>query len=316
MVEAIAVEVVDLRLREARSWHRWEKLRDVLAQVEARPRLDVIAPWEFHVIAAPPSPAGYLSKSDLGPRAESWGIEADRVVVLRAWLEERAHDQLATLEGKRGVEAKARGYDSTVLVRLELLHPGTDRVLARYERSIVENRFLDVPEYDQRPQASALLRESLAAFLAAVVKAELVVESAPLPTGAPTVAESRSTVLDWRSGGPTLREHLQRLDPVLRKATLYARFRYFERDMSLLTFRARSKLPPGLILQAAAWPGSQPGDLVVCLGEQPIRHRFQWIRAWRRGRKGPGRALRPGVGPLSTSFSAGPRAPSSSPPCP
>ncbi len=314
-LEALAVERVDYRLRTATSWDRWEKLRDVLAEIHKRNGLDAIAPWEFHVIRAPASPAGYLTKSDLELRAKGWGIPVSRVGVLHASVEEQVYDQTIVLEDKGYETGRAGRFGSHILVRLELIHPSSDRVLARFQQAIVEDRYRDVSDHDPRPQATAALRNSVAVFLEALVDEEVIVEQAPPdPIARPAVAESLTAVLDHRAGGPTLREHLRTLDPILRTAMLYSRFRYFEPEMSLTTFQNRSKLPPGLILKSKQWGTGKRSDLIVCANAHAMHYRFQWVRAWRRGTPKRPTILRPGS--LNIDWSADSKRPSSSALCP
>ena len=282
-IEAIAVESVDFRLETAQSWDRFEKLRDVLAVIEAAPGIDPIAPSEFHVIERPPSPAGYLYKSDLGPRAEELGMNPDWVGVLRVSLEDRTLNQLASLEGK-GQKAQKRAYASQLVLRIELSHPGSDRRLATVERTLIEDRFEDVPEYDPRPRATALLRETLAEMLETLVDEEVIQPAAPaMPEGLRLqVAESRTSVLDYRSKGASLRQHLAALDPVMRQSILYARFRYFEPDLPLARFRELALHPPGLLVLSGDWQDVRPGDVLLCIDGRPLRTTFQWTRRWRR----------------------------------
>ena len=272
-IEAVLVGRVDVRLNKTRAWNHYEKLRDTLGVVEQRQGLDALAPWEIDVAGDVDEAADYLSKTTLRPRAAIFGISVERIAVLEVSLSERVHKQTTHLD-KRGSQANARGYDSTLEVSARLLHPSTGQVIASVQRELEENRFVDTPDYDARPEARRLLRETVSALLEAAAD-DAVVEAAPEPrTAWPVAWESPARVLRWPSEtGETLEETLIRLDAVDREARLYARMRYFDPHITLERALEAESRGPSLLIDGA-W--------VRAAGQHPLETTFQLRRMWRR----------------------------------
>jgi len=273
-VEAAAVGVLELQVIGARPWQHYEKLRDMLAAVEKRERLDAIAPWEYAAAKQPSSAEDYWRHTTLGPAAERMGIPRERVIVLHAQIEERTSRSATDMETPNVRIRQGRGFNSTIIARVQALHPATGRPLGSIERFVVEDRFSDVPDYDPRPLIKPLLTSAVDQLIDGLVDAEVLVEAAPeAPDPPDDMSENPSRVLIHAVDGATLQAHLDKVEPIMREAALYTRFRYFEPDMSLQRFQHLLKQPRGVFL------GSK---LVTEVGGQPAQHTFQWRRAVRR----------------------------------
>ena len=282
-IEGVVVGRVEIRLPNSASWHHYARTRDVLRQIEAIDGLDAFASWDYQVAQQPATPREYLTQTTLGPRTRALGVDPSRLAVLEVSVEDRTHAQHTALEG-RDRSAEARGYGSEVLVRATLSWPARDTILATTERAITEDRFVDVPEYDERPQVTALVRETIAGLLEVAIDEELIVPAAPETPRTDGLLESAAPMLTHRAGDrPTLAERLATKDELLRESELYASFRYFHPDMDLPTVRRLGRSPGGLLLA--------DGSLVVCLGPHRVRRTYEWRRIRRRHRDAPPVAL-------------------------
>ena len=282
-IEAIALAPLDLRLADIQPWNRYEKARDALAVIEAQPRLDAIAPWEYQRIDAPTTPREYLSQTNLGPRSRTLGIASDRVAVLELLVDERTRAERTRREGRR-VVGESKQYVSSIRLEARLVHPASDTVLGRIERTLAEDRFLESPDYDDRPQVTALIRNGVADLLQGLLRAGAIRADAPERAPPPAaLLESARPVLTWDDRGPSLLTAAADRDPLVREALLYARFRYFDPALTLGDFRAQLSAPAGLHVQA---PGPltvlHPGDVILCLAGRRVQWSVQWRRAWRR----------------------------------
>ncbi len=256
-VEVVAVGHVDVRLRGARPWHRYEKLRDALQAIEADPRLDTIAPFEYERASRVIEPRDYVRFTTLGPRLESLGVPNKRLVVLEVELEEGVTQQHTKMDTKTGI-LEARRLASHIVVRAELLYPARNERLGRIIVHGGEDRFLDVPAYDARPTARRLLGEAVARLLSGLEAEDVIRPTAPI---------------GFVPDGQTLHAHLATRDEITRESELYTRFRYFEPEMPFAKFRKLATAPPGVLL----------GDtLVTSMDGEPVAHTFQWRRRWRR----------------------------------
>jgi hypothetical protein len=281
-IELIAVGELQLNLVNSQSWHHYEKLIDLLNILGDQSRVDAMAPWEYNVVSPPRTPGDLMTRSDMAPRAQELGIDKDTIVVLNVTLTEATEQQLTEATRKQ-IKSLSRRYKSDLTIVLELTHPTSDTVLARLSRSAHEDRFSDVPDYDQRPAVTHLIRTSVAIFLTELTARGVIAPRAtPLP---PKMAlqfkENPRQVLTYRRRGISLMESLTGMDPLLREASIYTRFRYFDPQMDLRDFRRWQSLPLGLTLRFSA-PPLAAGDHLICVNEAAMAWRFQWKRLVRR----------------------------------
>ena len=277
--EAFAVGDVVLNATNAQAWDQYAKIRDVLGAIESTEHFLAIAPWEFDRIEARPGARAYPRQSNLFPRLERLGLDPQRVVVLEMTIEENTHDQEAGIE-RRGKpeQALGRAYESHLSVQIQVIHPASGRRLARIHRARAEDRFVDVPDTDPRPQLTALVRETVSDLLEALVDKGVLLSTAEHET--PTwMWENPIVLLDYERENNTLRHTLAKMSPLLAESQLYSLLRYHREELDTSAFAAVQTLPPGLLVSETGPAGLQAGDLLVCVGAERVRWRFQWSRA-------------------------------------
>lgn len=275
-IDAVVIGHLAMHLDGANSWNHYEKLRDALAVIERRERLDAIASFEFERRSTLLDPRDWLRFTTLGPLLKRLKIPEERVIVLMVDLQEGHSKQKTTLDTLRGEKGmrQAKGFYSHVTVRVEAFHPTSDKFLARMGRGRGEDRFADTPDYDNRPAAKATLVDAVDALITSLVEEEIIVPSAPVsPRPLPAIVESPVPVLSAGEDGKRLADHLKTLDPLMQESTLYTRFRYFDPQMSYDAFHRMAEAPPGL------WLGDK---LATEADGTPIHHTFQLTRMWRR----------------------------------
>ncbi|HIA01435.1 MAG TPA: hypothetical protein EYN06_09060 [Myxococcales bacterium] len=280
--ELVVVGEVDFHLPGAESWNQYEKVYDLLKILDSIDGIDAVAPWEYHVINPPGTPGDLLTRSDLVPRTREMGVASEKLLLINIKVTERSQRQL-TQATKKEHTSHAKSYAASILLELELTHPAGNKVIARTRREHDVDRFVDVPDYDQRPTTSRLFRTTIQNFFHRLLREGVITPSAPaLPEkGIIGVKDNPQPVTTYRHNGKSLKDTLQSLDELTREARLYTRFRYFDPQMNLLEFRRWHKLPAGVTVVADTTK-SKIGHHIVCANSLPITHAFQWNRTRRR----------------------------------
>ena len=160
-----------------------------------------------------------------------------------------------------------------------LVHLGEGVVLSTIQTIRPEDRFVDTPDYDPRPALTRAVRQTVRQLVSSTIEAEAIKVAPPLIRSPRNVfLEPPTRIYSATRNGQTLNDVMSPKDPVLRHAFLYARYRYFDPQLSLAEFKRLKTLRSGLYVRRTAGQRWQRGDVVLCAGKRPVTSTFEFAR--------------------------------------
>jgi hypothetical protein len=227
-------------------------------------RLAVVGPTEFRVLRWEDDAAWVAS--DVLPFLVRSGLTADGSAVLRARVERRVASQLQEARDARGRARSAAALEETTwVVRVELLHPGSATLLAELSAQATVDPFAPPTgeeEFDPAPPMSHLLER-----LAGEAVAEALTHAAARPAADP----SRVRLAETPAAAAALPDaEVARLDPLEAELWRQSRARYLTPTLSDAEAARVARLRAGLyVVEAPPHARIRKGDLIISVDGQP-----------------------------------------------
>lgn len=264
-ISAIVIPPVRLMGAEAFGWRRYElgqRQVDVALRTVGD-RLAIVGPAQVQITRW--DEPGWLGNTAIPVLARS-GIPPGEALVLRATAEQRVGSSVQEREDAKGLaKGGVATHETQWLVTVELLHPGSRKLLAELSgRQVVDPfaRNLGEEEFDPDWQMTRLLEKLTREALSVAKRWQL--ERRPVGDSGLTLALSPA----FTAGQPDAAS--AQPDALQAEVWLQARARFLTPWLDEHTAAKLARMPPVLFVYAAPGNASlRPGDMILSVDGQP-----------------------------------------------
>ncbi|MBI5529843.1 MAG: hypothetical protein HY897_26260 [Deltaproteobacteria bacterium] len=270
---------------ESQPYMSYEKTWDQLAEAAACGRFLILDPTEFTIHQNRPENA--FATSTLVMKAAKMGVRPDEIAVLRGRVERRVTEGAAAIFDAQGKRAGAVGNQTELyIVRVEVFHPATGAVLVSAEQTFSRDPLAETPAWDRNPELSSVVRT-----LSARAVAELAASASPPPLKRPPgfahFVNHHGLFRYALPEGVSLDASAKGLDIVEKEALRWARYQYFDKDMSDSRFKLYERHPYGLLVtsvedEGLKASGVKAGDVILKAGKRKLTGPHKLWRGFRR----------------------------------
>jgi hypothetical protein len=270
---------------ESQPYMSYEKTWDQLAEAVAFGRFLVLDPTEFTIHQNRPENA--FATSTLVMKASKMGVRPDEIAVLRGRVERRVTEGAAAIFDAQGRRAGAAGTQTEIyIVRVEIFSPAARTVLVLAEQTFSRDAMAETPAWDRNPELSSVAR-TLTVRVVSELAAAAAAPALRRPPAFGYFVNHHGLFRYALPEGVSLDASARGLDIVEKEALRWARYQYFDRDMSDSRFKLYERHPYGLLVtsvedEGLKSAGVKAGDVILKAGKRKLTGPHKLWRGFRR----------------------------------